>query len=90
MLSFIRRHGDDFMVIVLNFTPVPREEYRVGVPALGSYRELFNSNSGYYGGSDVGNRGGVEADTIPWDGRPCSVAMTIPPLAGIVLQYSGA
>ncbi|MDH3899806.1 MAG: 1,4-alpha-glucan branching protein GlgB, partial [Gammaproteobacteria bacterium] len=88
-LSFIRRDGDDFMVIVLNFTPVLRHGYRIGVPAPGSYRELFNSNSGYYGGSDVGNRGQVEAEAFPWAGRPYSVAMTIPPLAGIVLQYSG-
>jgi 1,4-alpha-glucan branching enzyme len=88
-LSFIRRDGDDFMVIILNFTPVLRHGYRIGVPAPGSYRELFNSNSGYYGGSDVGNRGQVEAEAFPWAGRPYSVAMTIPPLAGIVLQYSG-
>lgn len=90
MLSFIRRDGNDFMVIVLNFTPVPRHEYRVGVPESGMYRELFNSNSGYYGGTDIGNSGGVEADTLPWNGRPYSVTMTLPPLAGIVLQHSGS
>jgi 1,4-alpha-glucan branching enzyme len=88
MLSFIRRDGNDFVVVVLNFTPVPRHDYRVGVPAPGSYVELFNSDSGYYGGSDVGNHGRVEADELPWAGRPWSVSMTIPPLAGIVLRQS--
>jgi 1,4-alpha-glucan branching enzyme len=88
MLSFIRRDGNDFVVIVLNFTPVPRHDYRVGVPAPGSYVELFNSDSGYYGGTDVGNHGRVEADELPWAGRPWSVSMTIPPLAGIVLRHS--
>jgi 1,4-alpha-glucan branching enzyme len=87
MLSYIRRDGDDFIVIALNFTPIPRHEYRVGVPAAGSYQERFNSDSGYYGGSDVGNRGQVEAEAVPWAGRPFSIALTVPPLAGIVLQH---
>jgi len=88
-LSYIRRDGDSMMIVALNFTPVPRHGYRIGVPAPGSYRELFNSDSGYYGGSDLGNHGQVNADAIPWAGRPYSVAMTIPPLAGVVLQCTG-
>jgi 1,4-alpha-glucan branching enzyme len=87
MLSYIRRDGEDFIVVALNFTPVPRHHYRIGVPAAGKYRERFNSDSGYYGGSDLGNRGLVEAETVSWDGHPYSIALTLPPLAGIVLQH---
>ena len=87
ILSYIRRDGDDYVVIALNFTPVPHHNYRIGVPAGGSYQERFNSDSGYYGGSDVGNRGQVEAEAVPWSGRPYSITLTIPPLAGIVLQH---
>ncbi|MEN8108198.1 MAG: 1,4-alpha-glucan branching protein GlgB [Pseudomonadota bacterium] len=89
ILSYLRRDGDDIAVVVLNFTPVPQHEYRVGVPAPGSYRERFNSDSGYYGGSDVGNEGQVEAEAVPWSGQPWSVALALPPLAGIVLQHAG-
>jgi 1,4-alpha-glucan branching enzyme len=74
---------------VLNFTPVPHHGVRIGVPAPGSYQERFNSDSGYYGGSDVGNQGQVEAEAIPWSDRPWSIALSLPPLAGIVLQHSG-
>jgi 1,4-alpha-glucan branching enzyme len=88
MLSYMRRDGDEFIVVALNFTPVPRHDYRIGVPAPGSYQERFNSDSGYYGGSDVGNRGRVEAEALPWSGRPYSIALTMPPLAGIVLQHN--
>ncbi|NNG12617.1 MAG: 1,4-alpha-glucan branching enzyme, partial [Halobacteria archaeon] len=86
MLSYIRRSGDEFVVVALNFTPVPRNGYRIGIPAGGSYQERFNSDSGYYGGSDVGNRGQVEAEAVPWSGHPYSIVLTLPPLAGIVLQ----
>jgi 1,4-alpha-glucan branching enzyme len=86
ILSYIRRDGADCMVTVLNFTPVPRLDYRIGVPEPGDYLELFNSDSGYYGGSDMGNNGLVTAEPVPWSGRPCSVRLTIPPLAGIVFR----
>ena len=86
MLSYIRRDQDDFVVVALNFTPVPRHGYRIGVPAGGNYQERFNSDSGYYGGSDVGNHGQVVAEEVPWSGHPYSIALTVPPLAGIVLQ----
>ena len=89
MLSFLRRDGDSTAVVVLNFTPVPRHGVRIGVPAPGSYRERFNSDSGYYGGSDVGNHGQVQAEEIPWSGRAWSVSLSLPPLAGIVLQHNG-
>jgi 1,4-alpha-glucan branching enzyme len=90
MLSYMRRDGAEFVVVVLNFTPVPRHGYRVGVPVPGSYTERFNSDSGYYSGSDIGNRGQVIAEQYPWSGRPYSVAMTVPPLAGIVLKHTAS
>ena len=67
---FIRRarNPEDFVVVVCNFTPVLRLDYRVGVPAAGYYREILNSDSGYYEGSDAGNAGGVRAEPIPWNG----------------------
>jgi 1,4-alpha-glucan branching enzyme len=89
MLSFVRRDGDKTAVVILNFTPVPRHDVRIGVPSPGSYRERFNSDSGYYGGSDIGNHGQVVAEEISWSGRPWSVSLNLPPLAGIVLQLNG-
>lgn len=87
VLTYIRKKGDDFLVIALNFTPVPRENYQVGVPAGGRYREIFNSDSAFYGGSNLGNGGlDIVAENKEWMGRPFSVRLTIPPLAGIILR----
>ncbi|RCX24969.1 1,4-alpha-glucan branching protein GlgB [Thioalbus denitrificans] len=87
VLSFLRKDGDDFLVVVLNFTPVPRHGYRIGVPAAGLYRERLNSDSAYYGGSNLGNGAGpLAAEPTPWMGRPHSLALTLPPLAAIVLE----
>src|SRR5690606_22484562 len=86
VLSYLRRDGDDVVIVVLNFTPVPRENYRIGVPRPGYYREILNSDSIYYGGSNMGNGPGVMADDIPWMARPYSLNLTLPPLAGIVLR----
>jgi 1,4-alpha-glucan branching enzyme len=91
-ISFLRRAaaGDpaqaECIVVVANFTPVPREGYRVGVPFLGFYRELLNSDAEVYGGSNLGNRGGLPADEIPWQGQPYSVLLTLPPLAVVFLK----
>ncbi len=74
------------LIAVANFTPVPRHGYRVGVPALGLYREIFNSDSAYYGGSNVGNYGGVTAEPIRCQSQPYSVALTLPPLAVVYLK----
>ncbi len=86
VLSYLRRDGDNVLIVVLNFTPVPRENYRIGVPYPGNYREILNSDSMYYGGSNMGNGAGLAADAMPWMGRPYSVSITVPPLAGIVLK----
>ncbi|CAB1370731.1 1,4-alpha-glucan branching protein GlgB [Denitratisoma oestradiolicum] len=72
-------------VVALNFTPVPRPNYRIGVPAPGAYREILNSDSRHYGGSDMGNSGALCAEAHPWMGRPASLVLTLPPLAGVVL-----
>jgi 1,4-alpha-glucan branching enzyme len=83
VLSFLRhgRDPEDFVLVVCNFTPVVREEYRVGVPRPGYYREILNSDSKYYGGTDTGNGGGVNAEPVPWNDRPYSLKLRLPPLA---------
>jgi 1,4-alpha-glucan branching enzyme len=88
ILSFIRRarNPDDFVVVVCNFTPVLRLDYRIGVPSAGFYREILNSDSVYYEGSDAGNAGGVRAEPIPWNGRPWSLKLRVPPLAAVYFK----
>jgi 1,4-alpha-glucan branching enzyme len=83
IVSFVRRARDanEFVVIVANFTPIPREGYRVGVPAAGFYRELMNSDSAGFGGSNIGNAGSVFSEPTPWQGQPYSILITVPPLA---------
>ncbi|MGC8794686.1 MAG: alpha amylase C-terminal domain-containing protein, partial [Bryobacteraceae bacterium] len=91
VISFIRRAEDpeDFLVFCCNFTPVPRQGYRFGVPEAGFYREVLNSDAARYGGSDLHNRPGVEAEAVPWHGRPFSIVVTLPPLAVVVFQPDG-
>ena len=88
VVCFLRRakNPEDFLVFACNFTPVPRHGYRIGVPEAGYYRELFNSDSAFYGGSNLGNGGGVLAEAQPCHGRPCSLRLTLPPLAVVVLK----
>jgi 1,4-alpha-glucan branching enzyme len=83
VLTFLRRAKDpeNFLVAVCNFTPVTRATYRVGVPRPGYYREILNTDSRYYEGSDIGNDGGVNAEPIPWNDRPYSIQLRLPPLA---------
>jgi 1,4-alpha-glucan branching enzyme len=71
------------VVCVCNFAPVPRYGYRVGMPRAGAWRELLNTDSSYYGGSDVGNLGVIEAEGMPWHDQPFSAEVTLPPL-GVV------
>jgi 1,4-alpha-glucan branching enzyme len=86
ILSFVRKAGDDFLVVVVNFTPVPRMSYRIGVPRAGGYREVLNSDSEYYGGSNLGNGPNeIVAEPMAWMNRPYSLSVTVPPLAAIVL-----
>jgi len=85
VLSFVRRTEHEFLIVVVNFTPVPRTAYRIGVPRAGRYREVLNSDSGFYGGSDHGNGGSdLVAEEIAWMGRPQSLSITVPPLAAVI------
>jgi len=88
VLSYLRlaRTAGQELIVVCNFTPVPRQNYRVGAPRGGFWREILNSDAREYGGSGWGNFGGVEAVPIPWHGRPYSLNLTLPPLAIIVLK----
>jgi len=87
LLSYLRKTGDDFVIVVLNLTPVPRPGYRLGVPKPGAYTEVFNSDSAFYAGSNMGNAGEpMVAEEMPWMGRPYSISLTLPPLAGIILK----
>jgi 1,4-alpha-glucan branching enzyme len=86
VLSFLRRSGSEFVVVALNFTPVVRHGYRIGVPEPGIYRELLNSDSTYYHGGDVSNGVHIASEPMPAMGRPHSLVLTLPPLAGLILQ----
>jgi 1,4-alpha-glucan branching enzyme len=68
-------------------TPVPRYGYRIGVPLDGTWREIFNSDSEFYGGSNIGNQGAVLAQELAVHGQPYSVEITLPPLATIYLRH---
>ena len=88
--SFLRRGekpGEEVLVVV-NFTPTPRFDYRIGVTAPGYYREILNSDSQYYGGSNLGNSGGVPSEDTPSHGRPWSISINLPPLAILFLKRS--
>jgi 1,4-alpha-glucan branching enzyme len=88
VVSFARfaRDRRDLVLCVCNFTPVVRENYRVGVPYPGYYAELLNTDSALHGGSNVGNAGGVASEPVPWHGQAHSVRLTLPPLAALWLR----
>jgi 1,4-alpha-glucan branching enzyme len=83
VISLVRKgkSQEEVVLVVCNFTPVPRYDYRIGVPIGGYWRELLNSDAGDYGGSGLGNLGGVQADEISHHGQPYSVNLNLPPLA---------
>ena len=87
-ISLLRKSENekDSVLVVCNFTPVPRSGYRVGVPNGGRWRELLNSDAAEYAGSGIGNLGGVEAEAVPTHGRPYSLVLTLPPLAALFLK----
>ena len=87
VLSFMRfgADGQGLVVVVCNFTPVVRQAYRLGVPRPGHFREALNTDSNFYGGSDVGNGGGVDTADNAMHGHPHSLTLTLPPLATLVL-----
>lgn len=88
IISFLRRGEStgNVVVAVYNFTPVPRSNYRIGVPFGGFWHEVLNSDAPLYGGSGQGNIGGVEASPLPIHGRPYSLNITLPPLAAVLFR----
>ncbi len=88
IISFMRkaRNDDNFLVFVCNFTPVPREGYLIGVPQKCFYREILNSDSAIYGGTNMGNLGGVMASENPVHERPYSISITLPPLSVLIFK----
>ncbi len=91
VLSYLRRGSapEEILLIVLNFTPVPRFNYQVGVPHLGFWEEILNSDAQIYGGSGFGNLGGVDAAPIPCHGRPYLLNLTLPPLSISIFKNRG-
>ena len=86
--SYIRYAKDkrDFLIVVLNFTPVVRYDYRIGAPSGGFYKEMLNSDAAAYGGSNAGNLGGVDSEPIEAHGLPHSIRLLLPPLAILILK----
>lgn len=91
VISLIRkgRSTADVILVVCNFTPIPRLNYRVGIPFGGFWQEMLNSDAKEYGGGGMGNLGGVEASSIPFHGRPYSLSLTVPPLAALFFKGKG-
>ena len=85
VLSYLRRDGNDIVIVVLNFTPVPRPDYRIGVPNSGRYVEKLSSDDLRFGGSEFESMTLVEADPVPAHNRPYSLKLQIPPLGALVL-----
>jgi 1,4-alpha-glucan branching enzyme len=84
--SFIRKDAAGrTLVCIVNFAGVPDEDYRVGLPRAGRWREILNTDAEGYGGSGVGNLGGIEAEEVPWHGRPYSASLRVPPLGAVWL-----
>ena len=88
VLSFLRQDVEHFneLVVIANLTPVPRLRYRIGLPRPGNWRELLNSDAAAYGGSNMGNGGGVTAVAKPWHNLPCSAEFILPPLSILVFR----
>lgn len=86
------RHGlnsDDLVICIFNFTPMPRDNYRIGVPALGYYAEIVNSDAEIYGGTNIGNVGGITTQGVEMHGFDQSVEVTLPPLGMLILKHQG-
>jgi 1,4-alpha-glucan branching enzyme len=88
VVAFLRKgkRDDEFVLVVANFTPVPRDCYRIGVPYGGFWAEILNSDAAAYGGSGMGNAGGMDADAYPSHGHGYSLPLTLPPLGIIVFK----
>jgi 1,4-alpha-glucan branching enzyme len=91
VISLLRKgkSTDDLAIVVCNFTPVPRLNYRIGVPRGGNWREILNSDARIYGGAGWGNQGSVEAVPVPLHGRSHSLTLTLPALSAVFLKSGG-
>jgi 1,4-alpha-glucan branching enzyme len=86
VITYRRTDGDQDLVFVINFTPVPRHDYRIGVPSDGAWHERLNSDAAEYSGSGVGNGGQIETDDIAHHGHAASLSLTLPPLGALILE----
>jgi len=86
VLSYLRKTENESIIVILNFTPVVRNKYRIGVPATGNYEIIFNSDSEYYSGSNAGSHSEIKAADVPWMNRPASLELSLPPLAGLIIK----
>lgn len=86
VLSYLRKSDTASVIVVLNFTPVIRNNYRIGVPELGIYEVIFNSDSFHYAGSNAGSHSAIHTENITWMNQPASLRLNLPPLAGLVLK----
>jgi 1,4-alpha-glucan branching enzyme len=88
-LTFLRKHteGDEVVLVTCNFTPIVRNNYRIGVPKKGFWREICNSDAKEYGGSGQGNLGGVNTVPVPFHGMEYSISVTLPPLAILFFKW---
>ncbi|MBV9764294.1 MAG: 1,4-alpha-glucan branching protein GlgB [Acidobacteriaceae bacterium] len=91
VLSFLRKGATETeaIAVICNFSPIVRDNYRIGVPGRGSWKEILNSDSKVYGGSGVGNFGGVKTVPIPLHGRDYSITIDLPPLGAVFFRYQG-
>ena len=92
IISFIRKgkSTDELIMVVCNFTPVPRYNYRIGVPKSGFWHEVLNSDASIYQGSGHGNTGGMEASPVPSHGKYYSLSLTLPPLGVLFFKHRGS
>jgi 1,4-alpha-glucan branching enzyme len=90
-LAFARfsKEQERVLVCLCNLAPVPRHDYRIGLPRSGPWREVLNTDSAFYGGSNVGNMGVIETDPKPWNDQPQSAEVTLPPLGVVWLTPAG-
>lgn len=91
VFAFLRlgEENQPLVMVVCNFTPSPRTDYRIGLPKPGRWREVLNTDAACYGGSGMGNGGAIVSDGTPWHGRPCSALVTLPPLSTLFFVEDG-
>lgn len=88
IVSYIRKSDHDFSIVILNFTPVTRSNYRIGVPVAGSYKEVLNSDSSFYGGSNWGNSNPIYSQPKPWMNHQQCLEVNLPPLGALILKLA--